>query len=132
MFINQILPWSCLTKTFSLKLQTNLILAVSLQSLITSSPETLYSGLVQTLSLQFTSILKKERKISSILNLTLGHLINAWSYSFTTIRKALIGWVDMKKTRSSEFFVLVKDFCLARRDVGDQRHEHTDRQINAS
>lgn len=53
-------------------------------------------------------------------------------HSYTTIRKALIGWVDMKKTSSSEFGVLVKDFCLARRDVGDPRQQHTDRQINAS
>lgn len=53
-------------------------------------------------------------------------------HSYTTIRKALIGWVDMKKTSCSEFGVLVKDFCLARRDVGDQRQQHTDRQINAS
>lgn len=46
-------------------------------------------------------------------------------HSFTTIRKALIGWVDMKKTRRSRFAVLLKDFCLARRDVGDRRHQHT-------
>lgn len=48
-------------------------------------------------------------------------------HSYATIRKALIGWVDMKKTSSSEFGVLVKDFCLAPRDVGETA---THRQTN--